>query len=275
MKKALAIAGSSSMGSAGIQADLKTLQERGVFGMGAITAFVTVSPKRGRQLYPQPLEVVEDQCEAALAGAGADALKTGMLHSAELIQYVAELIRDHHLRRVVVDPVIVTKSGAELLKSEAVRAMRTTLFPRATVVTPNVPEAVTLSRLSSIETVDDMKLAAQKIHTFGPRYVLVKGGRLQQREAVDVLYDGETFTMFTSKRIETNTNGAGCSFSAAIAAELAKGASVHDAVHTAKEFITAAINGAYVFADGAERLNHAAYRTYGEEKPFVVTVSEG
>lgn len=260
MYKVLSIAGSSSLGSAGIQADLKTFQERGVYGMGAITAFVTVSPNRGRRIYPQPLEVLEAQCDAALAGTGIASLKTGMLHSVEHIQYVSELIRDHQLHRVVVDPVMVTKNGAELLQPEAVKAMQSTLFPLATVLTPNIPEAIKLSGLSQIESVTQMKNAAQKMYTCGSKYVLIKGGSLKGNEAIDLLYDGETFTTFTRERIDTNTNGTGCSFSAAIAAELAKGASVLEAVKTAKDYITAAIRYALRFPDGSERLNHAAYR---------------
>lgn len=273
MKKVLSIAGSSSMGGAGIQADFKTFQECDVFGMGAITAFVTISPKKGRHIYPQPLEAIEAQCETALSGAGIDALKTGMLYTADHIQYVAQMIKDHGLSRVIVDPVMVTKSGAGLLQEEAVKAMQKILFPTATIVTPNVPEAITLSGLSNIDSVEQMKIAAKKIHAFGPKHVLVKGGRLQKNEAIDVLYDGETYTSFSSERLDMNPNGAGCTFSAAIAAQLAKGASVHEAVKTAKAYITTAIRHAIVFTDGSRRINHAAYRKHGEEKLIEITVS--
>ena len=272
MYKVLSIAGSSSMGGAGVQADLKTFQECGVFGMGAITAFVTVSPKHGRRIYPQPLDVVEAQCEAALADSGVDSLKTGMLHSVEHIQYAADLVKKHELQQVVVDPVMVTKSGAELLQQKAVKAMQETLFPLARVITPNIPEAIKLSGMTQIDSVAQMQKAAQKIYAHGSEYVLVKGGSLKSNEAIDLLYDGESFTTFTCERIDTNTNGAGCSFSAAIAAELAKGTPVPEAVKTAKAYITAAIRHALRFADGRERINHAALREILEKESVEVTV---
>lgn len=275
-QKVLSIAGSSSLGSAGIQADLKTFQECGVFGMGVVTALVTNSPHKGRQVFPQPLPAIEAQCETAFAQDGIDAMKTGMLYSKEHIQYAAQLIGAHRVNRVVVDPVMVAKSGAELQQEEAAQAMRHDLLPLATITTPNVPEAIQLSSLPKIETVEDMKRAAKEIYSLGSKYVLVKGGRLPQREAIDVLYDGETWTTFACERMEANTNGAGCTFSAAIAAELAKGASVHDAVKTAKAYITTSIRRSLTFADSSQRINHAAHREAEAgvllEEPVAVTI---
>ncbi|WP_240376755.1 bifunctional hydroxymethylpyrimidine kinase/phosphomethylpyrimidine kinase [Bacillus piscicola] len=260
MKRVLSIAGSSSMGGAGIQADLKTFQECGVYGMGAITAFVTISKEKGRNIFPQPLGVMEAQVLTALNTIGVDALKTGLLHSVEQMEYTAQLIQDHNLKHVVVDPVIVTKSGAELIEHEAIERLKKVILPKAAIVTPNVPEALKLSGRSHIESTEDMKRAAVDIHALGPKSVVVKGGRLDSEEAVDVLFDGERFVTFSCKRISTDTNGAGCTFSAAIAAELAKEDSVREAVKKAKTYITGAIHSSVMFLDESKRINHSALR---------------
>nr|7L07_A Chain A, Ancestral Protein AncC [synthetic construct] len=262
MHKALTIAGSDSSGGAGIQADLKTFQELGVYGMSAITAIVAQNTLGHKGVYPLPLEAIEAQLDTVLEDIGVDALKTGMLATAEIIELVAEKIKEYNVKNVVVDPVMIAKGGDSLLHEEAAEALREELIPLATVVTPNLPEAEVLSGMRIIKTVEDMKEAAKKIHEMGAKYVLVKGGHLEgDDEAVDVLFDGEEFEIFESERIDTkHTHGAGCTFSAAITAELAKGYSLKEAVKTAKEFITEAIRHSFPLGQGVGPTNHSAYR---------------
>ncbi len=263
-KRALSIAGSAARGGAGIQADLKTFQELGVFGMSAITAIVASHPRLERGIFPQPLEAIEAQVFTALRDIGCDALKTGMLFTEEIIRHTANWIKEADVLNIVVDPVMIGKMGSTLLKDDAIEALMTELVPLATVITPNMPEAAHMLKWDELKTVDDLKEAAIALHRFGPKYVLVKGGRLEG-PAIDVLYDGEKLYVYEAPRIDTiHTNGAGCSYSAAITAELAKGKNVHEAVETAKRFITAAIRHSFQFKRGVGPTDHSAYRLYGE-----------
>lgn len=266
--KALTIAGSDSSGGAGIQADLKTFQERGVYGMTALTVIVAMDPKDwSHHVFPQTPDILKAQLETIL-DIGVHALKTGMLGTVEIIEMVAETIEQRQLKQVVVDPVMVCKGFDEVLNPETADSLREALVPKATVVTPNLFEAAQLAKRGPIRTVDDMKDAAAKIHELGARYVLVKGGgKLPHEKAVDVLYDGRTFDVLESERIETTcTHGAGCTYSAAITAELAKGQPVKDAVRTAKAFITAAIRHSFPLNKHVGPTLHAAYRLYGDER---------
>ncbi len=245
--RALSIAGSNSRGGAGVQADLKAFQECGVYGMGVITTVVTLQADGRRGIYPLPVEVIEEQITAAIEGIGVEALKTGVLYDSQIIDRVASLLEKYQVQRIVVDPVILTKRGDSLFRQEATETLKKKLLPLATVVTPNVPEAEHLSGLS-IKSVEDMKKAAVKISELGSKYVFVKGGRLEGEMAVDVLYDGQQFSLFEAERIPTlHTNGAGCNVSAMITAELAKGKSVEKAVERAKAMITAAVRHAWHF----------------------------
>lgn len=260
--RAISVGGSNSRGGAGLQADLKAFQECGVFGMGVVTAIVTLQADGQRGIFPQSVDAIEKQLTAAIEGIGTDALKTGVLYNSEIITSVASLLNRYDLPRIVVDPVILTKRGDALFRQEAIETLKKELLPFATVVTPNVPEAEMLSGLP-IQTVEEMKQAAAKIYEQGPQYVLVKGGRLQGEYAVDVLYDGSQYSFFEAKRIPTiHTNGAGCTFSAIITAELAKGNSVKQAVETAKNMITAAVRHAWPLGDQGA-VNPSGLRLWG------------
>lgn len=246
--KVISVAGSDSSGGAGIQADLKTFQELGVYGMTAITTIVAMDPQNWNHLvFPVELSTVKEQTKTILQGVGVDALKTGMLGSVEIIEHVAELIDRHQIQHVVIDPVMVCKGTDEVLHPETAVSLREQLVPRATIVTPNLFEAGQLSQQSPIQSVEEMKIAAQKIHQLGSDYVLIKGGsKLQHEKAIDLLYDGQTFEIFESERVETSyIHGAGCTYSAAITAELAKGKEVKEAVQEAKQFITEAIKNGF------------------------------
>ena len=266
MKKVLTIAGSDTSGGAGIQADLKTFQELGVYGMTALTTIVTMDPKNHwhHEVFPQPVDLVEKQLETILS-VGIDAMKTGMLGSVEIIELTARKIDEHGLDKVVIDPVMVCKGEDEVLQPENTEALRELLVPRATVVTPNLFEAWQLARTGPIRTVDDMKEAAVKINDLGAKYVMIKGGsKLNHEKAVDLLYDGKEFTLFESEKVETTfTHGAGCTFSSAITAQLAKGKSVNEALDVAKAFITEAIRHGFQLNQYVGPTMHGAYRTFG------------
>lgn len=262
--RAMTIAGSASGGSAGIQADLKTFQELDTYGMSVVTAIVGRHPKTDKNVHAMTIESIEAQFATAMQQVGADALKTGMLFSKEVIETTVQLLGKSDIKRIVVDPVMVGKLDSKLLADDAIAALQDRLIPMATIITPNMPEASVMLNGRKIETVDDLKQAACDLHTFGSDYVLVKGGRLSG-PAVDVLYDGNTYTYLEAPRIDTvNTSGAGCSYSAAIAAYLAKGKSVAEAVHLAKSFVTTAITYGFSYNDMVGPTYHAAERKFGE-----------
>ncbi|HFJ9441029.1 MULTISPECIES: pyridoxine/pyridoxal/pyridoxamine kinase [Bacillus] len=272
LNKALTIAGSDTSGGAGIQADLKTFQELGVYGMTSLTTIVTMDPHNGwaHNVFPIPASTLKPQLETTIEGVGVDALKTGMLGSVEIIEMVAETIEKHNFKNVVVDPVMVCKGADEALHPETNDCLRDVLVPKALVVTPNLFEAYQLSGVK-INSLEDMKEAAKKIHALGAKYVLIKGGsKLGTETAIDVLYDGETFDLLESEKIDTtNTHGAGCTYSAAITAELAKGKPVKEAVKTAKEFITAAIRYSFKINEYVGPTHHGAYRKFVSSKELV------
>jgi hydroxymethylpyrimidine/phosphomethylpyrimidine kinase len=237
---ALTIAGSDSGGGAGIQADLKTFQALGVYGTSAITAITAQNTVGVRAVHEIPVDVIAAQIDAIVDDIGVDAAKTGMLSSAEIIGTVAERIRHWRLDRLVVDPVMVAKSGDRLLREDAVKALVRDLLPLALVLTPNLPEAEVLVG-RPLMTDDDIRQAARDIFALGPRAVVMKGGH-RAGDAIDLLFDGQRFHTFASERIDTpNTHGTGCTFSAAIAAGLADGLDVVDAVGAAKRYVTEAI----------------------------------
>ncbi len=258
MKRALTIAGSDSGGGAGIQADLKTFCAFGVYGMSAITAVTAQNTKEVKAVYPLPPFLVGQQIEAVVSDIGVDAVKTGMLHSAPIIETVAEKVRVWQMEKLVIDPVMVAKSGAVLLEQEAVETLRRDLLPMALLVTPNIEEAALLSGLS-VRTVEEMEKAARAIHGMGPRYVLVKGGHLKGRELVDVLFDGKSFFYSSGERIVTkNTHGTGCTYSAAFCALLALGYTVEEAFPVARAYMDTVIRHALPLGDGFGPTNHLA-----------------
>ncbi|MCF3944606.1 bifunctional hydroxymethylpyrimidine kinase/phosphomethylpyrimidine kinase [Oceanobacillus alkalisoli] len=262
--RVMTIAGSAAGGSAGIQADLKTFQELDVYGMSVVTAIVGRHPETEKNVHPQTIEAIEAQFDTAMRQVGTDALKTGMLFSKEVIDVVAGLIEQSDIKSVVIDPVMVGKLDSKLLKDDAIEALRKRLIPLATIITPNIPEARFLLDEREITDVEALKQAAIDLYELGSEYVLVKGGRLDG-PAVDVLYDGKTLTLFEAPRIDTvNTSGAGCSYSAAITAYLAKGETVETAVEHAKKFVTTAINHGFTYTEMVGPTYHAAQRKYGD-----------
>lgn len=261
--KALTIAGSDTSGGAGLQADLKTFQELGVYGMTAITVIVAQNPANNwnHDVYPLGLDVLEAQIDTVLAGIGVDAVKTGMLATEEVIALVARKLDQYKVRHVVIDPVMICKGTDEALHPETAVAIREVLAPRATVITPNLFEAKQISGVT-IQSVDDMKKAAAAIHHLGAKNVLIKGGaKLGTASAVDVFYDGEQFELLESPKVATTfTHGAGCTTAAAITAGLANGLSAREAVLAAKKFITAAISHGFPLNQYVGPTWHGAHR---------------
>jgi hydroxymethylpyrimidine kinase/phosphomethylpyrimidine kinase len=237
--RALTIAGSDSGGGAGIQADLKTFAALGVYGMSAVTAVTAQNTISVTAVQPIDPEIIREQIRAVVSDIGVDAVKTGMLYTRDIIEAVAEELSQLKVP-IVVDPVMVAKSGAKLLREDAEEALIKRILPLATVVTPNLPEAENLAKMS-IRCLKDAEEAAKKIAALGPRGVVVKGGHLEQDECVDTLYyDGEV-RRYTGRRISGGTHGTGCTFASAIAALLAKSYDIYQAVEGAKRFVEDAI----------------------------------
>jgi hydroxymethylpyrimidine kinase/phosphomethylpyrimidine kinase len=258
MKRILTIAGSDSGGGAGIQADLKAITLLGGFGMSVITALTAQNTLGVHGIHEIPPSFVEKQMEVVLSDIGADAIKTGMLAHSEIIRVVARKIRQYGLKYVVVDPVMVAKSGDSLLRKDAREALIRELIPLAWIVTPNLPEASVLAGFK-VTSVEEMRKAARRIHQLGAKHVVVKGGHLKGR-AVDLLYDGKRFEEIVAPRIKTkNTHGTGCTFASAIATFLARGDTVYGAVQKAKTFITLAIQSGLSLGKGTGPTNPSAY----------------
>ena len=242
---AYVIAGSEATGGAGLQVDLKTYQQLGVYGVGTVTCIVSFDPKNdwGHRFVPVPAEVIADQIEAATATHDLDVVKIGMLGTPATIDAVAAGLDARPWRHVVVDPVLICKGQEPGAALDTDNALREKILPHATVVTPNMFETKTLSGVEEISSVEDLIAAAKKVQELGPRAVVAKGGvELPGADAVDVLVDGDEVHVFSVPKIgEERVSGAGCTLAAAITAELAKGASVHDAVQVAKDMVTAGI----------------------------------
>ena len=245
----MTIAGSDSGAGAGIQADLKTFAAFGVYGTSVVTAITAQNTQRVTDVLELPATLIASQIDAIVSDIGTDAVKTGMLSSSAIIDAVVDKLREYRLANVVVDPVMVAKSGDKLLQDEAVEALRTRLIPLAAVVTPNIPEAQVLTG-RKVESLDDARTAAGELVRMGARVAVVKGGHLQG-PATDIMYDGREFRAFTHQRIATtSTHGTGCTFASAVAAGLARGTPVRDAVSQAKTYVTAAIRNAFPWARG-------------------------
>jgi len=255
IRTALTIAGSDSGAGAGIQADLKTFAALGVYGTSAITAVTaqnTVGVTRVAALQPQ---LVAAQIDAVISDIGAHALKTGMLADAAIIKAVAGKIREHHLKNLVVDPVMVATSGDLLIEKNAVAALRAALIPLAAVVTPNIPEAEELTGLK-LRAAKDIEEAARRIVGMGAGSVVIKGGH-RRGPALDLFFDGKKFRALNAPRVRTrNTHGTGCTFSAAIAAYLARGETLESAVALAKRYITGAIRAGFTVGAGHSPVHH-------------------
>ncbi|MFD8982522.1 bifunctional hydroxymethylpyrimidine kinase/phosphomethylpyrimidine kinase [Streptomyces sp. NPDC059564] len=254
----LTVAGSDSGGGAGIQADLKTMQALGVHGMSVLTAVTAQNSLGVRGVWELPAEAVTAQYRAVVDDIGVQAVKTGMLSSATLVETVAGLLAGT-TAPAVVDPVGVSKHGDALLAASALEAVRRELLPRATVATPNLDEVAQLTGLL-VETEDDMRRAADAVLGYGPRWALIKGGHLAAHgnEAVDLLTDGsEELWLRAPRHDNRHTHGTGCTLASAIAAGLAKGLSVPEAVTDAKEYVTGAIAAGYRLGAGIGPVDHA------------------
>lgn len=253
---ALTIAGSDSGGGAGIQADLKTFAAHGVYGTSAITAVTAQSTIGVDGVHLVPDDFVTKQIEAVVSDLGCDAVKTGMLATAPIVEAVAAAVEALDLPNLVVDPVMIAKSGDHLLDEEAVHAVRWTLLRLARVVTPNIPEAEVLAKMP-IKTRDDMREAARRIAMLKPAAVVIKGGHLAGPEVIDLLLEDGTYHEWIGPRIEgPNTHGTGCTFASAIAAHLAKGATLLEAVPAAKAYVEGAMRGGVPLGKGHRPLNH-------------------
>ena len=255
MQPAVTIAGSDCSGGAGIQADLKTMSALGVFGMSVIVSVVAENTARVLSIEDISPKVIADQIDAVFEDIPPDAVKVGMLSTPACMEAVAAGLKKYRPRHVVIDPVMYAKNGSPLMQESAISALRSTVLPLATLLTPNIPEAEKLAGME-IASEADMREAARRIQALGPQNVLVKGGHAQG-EARDILLCGEDFHVFASRRIPTkNTHGTGCTLSSAIAADLARGEALPEAVRKAKEYVTGAIEHALPLGHGCGPTHH-------------------
>ena len=262
--RALTIAGSDSGGGAGIQADLKTFAALGVFGTSAITAITAQNTLGVTAVAEVPVEVIRDQIEAVVSDIGYDAVKTGMLSSTEIVECVVEAVERLKLAPLVVDPVMIAATGAQLLRDDAVESVRERLVPWATVVTPNVPEAEVLTGVE-IDSVDDMELAGGELVAMGADAAVVKGGHFDDGtgRVNDVLVTKEGTRTFTTLRIDTTSDhGTGCTFASAVAAHLAHGLGLAPAVEMSQRYVWNAIANADPIGGGHGPLNHMYAHSY-------------
>lgn len=257
--RALSIAGSDSSGGAGIQADLKTFTVFGTFGMSAVTALTAQNTTGVAAIHTVPPEFVRQQIDAVIADIGVDAVKTGMLANRAIIAAVAAAVRAHRIERLVVDPVLIAQSGAALLEEDARAALLNDLVPLARLVTPNIPEAAALLDMQ-VDSLAMMRAAARRFVELGAGAALVKGGHASSAEAVDVLFDGQSYRELRAVRVHTkHTHGTGCMLSAAITAGLAQGKPLLAAVEEAKRFITTAITHGLAIGTGNGPANPLAW----------------
>lgn len=255
MKHCLTIAGSDSSGGAGIQADLKTFSAHGTFGMSIITAVTAQNTQGVFDVQDINPSVIKHQIESIFDDITVHGIKIGMVSQTETIEIIAETLKKYTLPALVLDPVMISKSGYDLLKPDAKKALIEKLIPMATLITPNLPEAEEILGYK-IEDLSTMKKAAIDLHNLGPKYVLVKGGHLSET-ATDVLYDGANFHLLEQERIKTtHTHGTGCTLSSAITANLAKGISIDESVKIAKAYITNAIMHGFSIGHGVGPTHH-------------------
>ncbi|EOH94369.1 bifunctional hydroxymethylpyrimidine kinase/phosphomethylpyrimidine kinase [Enterococcus pallens] len=266
MEKVLTIAGSDATGGGGLEADLKIFQEFGVFGLAAITSIVTMEPKTGKHtMSPLAPALIQQQIDSAFAGP-IDSVKTGLLPNKEIIEMVSRSLTSYQ-KKIVVDPVIGGKGTDEFVHAESVEAIRKQLLPLAFITTPNLREAGILSHMGKLNSKEEMKSAAEIIHSFGVKHVVIKGGsQLNLDQAYDLHYDGSNFTFYPHPLIHTNYNhGAGCTFAAAITAALAKQYSVTQAIDLAIQFVEAAIRAGIAINPFVGHVWHGAY-THAEKR---------
>lgn len=263
IKKILTIAGSDSGGGSGIQADLKTFEEYGTFGLSSITSILSVNPETKKPaIFPIPIDVVTEQLKTAYSGGTFDSVKIGLLGSLPVISIITNQLQLVGQTKIVLDPVMAVKVNQEVLQPDLVNAMIKNLIPMADVITPNLIEAKILANMSDISTREDLKEAAVKIHKLGATNVIIKGGaRFPGLLATDLFYDGSNFHFIEEEKIDTKTNhGAGCSFAAAITAGLGKGLTPYQSVLLAKKYVTSAIKKGFFLNDFTGYVWHGAYQ---------------
>lgn len=248
MHNALTIAGSDPSGGAGIQADLKVFSAFKVYGMAVITALTAQNTEGVYSIMDIPPDFVESQLASILSDIKVDSVKTGMLYSAETIDLISKILDDHKLTNIVVDPIIKSSTGSLLIKKEAIERIKKTLFPLATLITPNINEASELSGIT-IMGIKEMKDAAKVLKKQGPQAVIITGGHLEDK-AIDILYDGKEFVEMKGEKFKGNYHGTGCVYSAAITASLALGYSVIESALKAKDFVTMAIKNSSSYGKG-------------------------
>ncbi len=266
MKKVLTIAGSDCSGGAGIQADLKTFSAFGTFGMSVVTSIVAENTFRVADIQDVRVDIIEKQLICVFEDIVPDAIKIGMLGSKEIIQTVAKFLKENkEAKNIVIDPVMYAKNGCALMDVENIDTLIKIIVPLADVLTPNIPEAEHLAAMK-IENEEDVKEACIKIHKMGCKNILIKGGHSSGTEACDILYDGVEFHKFCTKKIDTkNTHGTGCTYSSAIASNLAKGEDIVNALKISKEYITNAIKYSLDIGKGHGPTNHF-YKFFKEQK---------
>lgn len=256
LPQVLTIAGSDSGGGAGVQADIKSMSANGVFAMSVITAVTAQNTEDVTDVFELPTSIIAAQIDAVFDDFEVSAVKTGMLSSAAIVELVAKMLAIQKVPNLVVDPVMISKSGHALLKPDAIDALKKLLFPLALVVTPNIHEAQQLSGIA-IGTLADARRAAKIIHGFGCQHVLIKGGHLASDRATDLLYDGRFFTIYKGEYIETpHTHGTGCTFASTLAAQLARGKSMTEAAQAAKTYLTETIRHSLAIGHGTGPTNH-------------------
>lgn len=261
IKQVLTIAGSDSGGGAGIQADIKAMSANGVFAMSAITAITAQNTEEVTEVFELPVSIIAAQIDAVFDDFDVAAVKTGMLSSAEIVRVVARMLGQQKVANLIVDPVMLSKSGHALLKPDAVETLRAELIPLALVITPNVHEAQQLSGME-IKTLADARQAAKALHKLGCRNVLIKGGHLLAERGTDLLYDGRFFNVYKGDYIDTpHTHGTGCTFASAIAAQVARGQALPEAVRAAKAYVTDAIRHGLAIGHGKGPTNHFYFLT--------------
>lgn len=275
MQTALTIAGSDCSGGAGVQADLKTFSANGVFGMSVIVSVVAENTCRVLGIEDISPEMIAQQIDAVFEDIEVNAVKIGMLNRPESMRAVAQKIRQYHMQNVVLDPVMIAKNGSPLMQPAAIETLKKEVLPLCDLLTPNIPEAEEITGLH-IETTEQMEQAARTIAQMGPRAVLVKGGH-KKGDAVDILVDGVQITHFAARRIDTkHTHGTGCTYSSAIAANLARGLELQQAVLSAKHYVTTAIAHALPLGHGHGPTHHfyELYQKSGLYEDAIATEGE-
>ena len=252
----LTIAGSDCSGGAGIQADIKALSANSVFGMSVLTSITAQNTCGVSSVFHLPSSIIDAQLDAIFSDIPVKTIKTGMLATPDIITTVSNQLAPQNIEHLVVDPVMVAKGGHALLEEDAISTLKLQLCPQAFLITPNIYEAQVLSDMT-INTIADARTAAKIIHQLGCRHVLIKGGHLQEQPGTDLLYDGRFFRMYKGEYIQTqNTHGTGCTLASAIAAHLAKGKPIADAIEAAKAYTTEAIRHSFTLGKGHGPTDH-------------------